>query len=300
MAGLTAAQTLTRRGYRVQVVDKARRPGGRMASRRIAGQLFDTGAQFFTVRSPEFAATVAEWERAGLVEIWCRGFGESEDGHARYAAPGGLNSVAAHYAASLAIECETRLEKLSPLADTFDHVILTPPVPQALALLDEPVPELQSIAYDRCLALMVAGANRTLRPPGAWQKPDGEPISWIAEHALKPMRAASGSLTIHAGPKFSLEHWETPEEAVSTLLLDAAGITRHGEWFLHRWKFAKPSVLHPQRCHVHGKLIFAGDAFGEPRVEGAFLSGLAAAEWIATQGPAGPATVPENAIPRTA
>ena len=50
---------------------------------------------------------------------------------------------------------------------------------------------------------------------------------------------------------------------------------------LHRWRFAQPVEQHPERCFsipLEAPLIFAGDAFGEPRVEGAVLSGMAAAE----------------------
>lgn len=45
-----------------------------------------------------------------------------------------------------------------------------------------------------------------------------------------------------------------------------------------RWRYAAPTVLHPERLlHVeaHAPLYIGGDAFKEPRVEGAALSGLA-------------------------
>ena len=243
-----------------------------MATRRLGEATFDHGAQFFTVRSPEFAALMAEWP----VREWCRGF-SGEDGHPRFIAPGGMNSIAAQLAQGLDVRCEVQVTKLAAVMEGFDAAILTAPVPQSLAMLDQPVPELAAIEYDRCLAVMLRGVAGEIPSPGAIQIVDGEPVSWMADNHQKGVSAEPGAVTIHAGPAFSWQHWETPEEEVVRLLAP-------GHWAeakLHRWKFAKPRVLFPERCYRQGNIVFAGDAFGEAKVEGAVLSGLAAAEVLA-------------------
>ena len=53
---------------------------------------------------------------------------------------------------------------------------------------------------------------------------------------------------------------------------------------LKRWRYSQPTVLHPERYLAADglpPLYFAGDAFREARVEGAFLSGTAAGEALA-------------------
>ena len=88
--------------------DKGRSPGGRLATRRIDGARVDHGAQFFTVRSDEFAALRARsGSAAGLVREWCRGFSAEGDGYPRYVARGGMNALAKHLAAGLDVRCNS-------------------------------------------------------------------------------------------------------------------------------------------------------------------------------------------------
>jgi predicted NAD/FAD-dependent oxidoreductase len=54
-------------------------------------------------------------------------------------------------------------------------------------------------------------------------------------------------------------------------------------WRYHRWRYSQPVQTFPARCYgiaTAPPLVLAGDAFGGPRVEGAFLSGVAAARWL--------------------
>ena len=61
LSGLMAAKSLQVQGHKVLVVDKGRSVGGRLATRRIGTATLDHGAQFFTVRSEEFAKHVDAW-----------------------------------------------------------------------------------------------------------------------------------------------------------------------------------------------------------------------------------------------
>lgn len=310
MAGLVAAAELQRAGRRVLVLDKGRGVGGRLASRRIGGATFDHGAQFITVRTSRFAALVEGCRRAGVLEEWHRGAAGRPDGHARYRGHPAMTSVAQHLAHGLEIMLETRVVALRASRHgwsaetatggvcTAGAVVLTPPVPQSLAILtagavdleQEARARLESIQYERCLAVMavLAGPSR-LAPPGSLT-PDNGPIAWIADNRLKGISAES-AVTIHGSHAFSLEHWERDRQDSGRRLLDAASGWLGAEvrtFQVHGWLYSKPLQVDERPCVKVSQvapLVLAGDAFAGPKVEGAALSGWAAAEAVLAAAP---------------
>jgi predicted NAD/FAD-dependent oxidoreductase len=48
-----------------------------------------------------------------------------------------------------------------------------------------------------------------------------------------------------------------------------------------KWRFATPLTIWPERYWANEMIVLAGDAFGGPKIEGATLSGLAAAKYLA-------------------
>lgn len=326
MAGLMAACSLRSRssGIAVTLLDKGKSVGGRLATRRIGGGVFDHGAQFFTARDPAFAEQVRAWEASGVVREWCRGFAGEDgvarlDGHARYRGEKGMTDIAKHLAArhlaqNQPLHLDTRLTSVrhdhsggwvarteGGAEFTGNALLLTAPVPQSLALLkagDVALPTdvqdaLETVDYDPCIALLVllqsSGISRSdVPPPGAVQRSDDpEPIYWIADNRQKGISPDAPAITIHAGPEFSRRFAGSDDCAVAEALLRAAGRLIRGPVEavqVKRWRYAKPVRTLPDQClFVDGSLqlpplAFAGDAFAGPRVEGAALSGLAAAK----------------------
>jgi predicted NAD/FAD-dependent oxidoreductase len=315
MSGLMAARTLVEAGKSVLVLDKGRSVGGRMATRRIGSGAADHGTQFFTARAPEFTASVQRWQADGLVFEWSRGWSNGSlmaatDGHPRYAVRGGMNALMKHLAAGL--DTRVKLEVMSVELvnggwEVRDGVgtrqqaralLLTPPIPQSLALLDEGGVQLaetdrtalERIEYERCLAALFSVQGDVHLPaPGAIQRPHA-PIYWIADNRRKGVSPQAAIVTMQAGPVYSRQLWELDDEDIlrsfrvdlMPFLDDRARVI---EGQLKRWRYAQPSVVFPERCLVAADqaspLVFAGDAFGVPRVEGAFLSGLAAGQRLA-------------------
>jgi renalase len=307
IAGLLAARALAAAGRSVVVLDKGRDMGGRLATRRIGAGVFDHGAQFFTVREPDFAAMVAGWLAAGIVIEWSRGFptpeGPRADGHPRYRVAGGMAALAQHLARGLDVRVAERVTRVEVAGARYAVVgesgrraarslLLTPPVPQSLELLRAGGVELEGsarvalerIAYAPCLAaLALLEGPSAVPPPGALVAPAG-PIEWLADNQRKGLSPGAAAITIHATAAFSRAAFDDADAAIADALLAAAAPwlgARVAAVEVKRWRYAAPTVLHPERCLVTttpgGQLAFAGDAFGGPRVEGAALSGLAAA-----------------------
>lgn len=308
LSGLLAAGGLQSSGARVLVLDKGRGVGGRLATRRTDAGVFDHGAQFFTARDPQFRLRVESWQAAGIVKPWATGFALANgsfkrDGETRFCGVSGMSAIAKHLAQDLDVRVNARIVRVetkgrgwvatTDSGESFSGraLLLTPPVPQSLELLAAgafPLPErvrseLVQIEYAPCLAVLaqLSGPSKIPEPGGLWF--DGEPVSWMADNQRKGVSAAAGAaVTIHAGQQFSRAHWESPEGEVIAALLAATE-----PWLgsvpvqtqLHRWRYSLPLRMHPERCLVMREpapLVFAGDAFAGPRVEGAALSGLAA------------------------
>ena len=302
VAGLTAARVLSDTGHRVTVVDKGRRPGGRLATDEFdGGARADKGAQFFTVRTPELADLVREWVAGGLVSEWCRGFGAS-DGHPRYAVPGGTSRLARHLAEGLDVRSSSHVHEVRREGSGWavawpeghggpattlrcDVVVLTPPVPQSAVLLARAGVEVPDVPYDATLSLTLAtDAPGAVPDPGGVQVADDPVWSWVGDNVAK---GASGApaLTLHTTAALAATRWEDDHGVLLAELTDAAapwlGRARVVEARLHRWRYATPTEPRPERyLEVASGVILAGDAFGGPRVEGAFQSGLATAARI--------------------
>ena len=311
MAGLAAAQSLQSAGFRVQVVDKGRGVGGRMATRRMAGGVLDHGAQYFSVRDPRFQKFVTQWEADGVVKAWADGFPTAEGdlkraGSPRYRGATGMTAVAKALAAGLDIHLGTRIEAVgvegrlwharTVSGEVFQGsgLIMTPPVPQALALLkagnfDLPqylAGDLQGLGYHPCIALLVVLEEPSRVPaPGGVRVRKGA-IRWIADNHLKGISPGAAAVTLHASPDFSRQAWELDDDEISRRLLAEASPWVKAPvhtYQVHRWRFAQPITSYPEPFSVLAgppPLLFAGDAFGGGRVEGAALSGLQAAEWL--------------------
>jgi predicted NAD/FAD-dependent oxidoreductase len=306
LSGLSAARDLQQSGHNVLLVDKGRGLGGRLAGRRIGDASFDHGAQFMTTRDQRFAAIVQEWISAGVAEEWYSSFpGSSEEGHPRYRGVPTMTAIAKHLAGDLNILRSVRVIKIAQsdnqwlaTLDNAEQVIaksllITSPVPQTIDLLASGniqlsvanQARLELIEYEACIAVMaVLDGPSTIPAPGAIAVHDS-PVAWLSDNQQKGVSKIP-AVTIHGSGDFSAEHFNLDRITVGQQLIDAAQPflgANVREFQVHGWLYSKPSTVDPAPCMLASAdtqlppLALAGDAFNGPRVEGAVVSGWAAA-----------------------
>lgn len=323
VSGLTCACELVSLGFRVRVFDRGHAPGGRISTRCEGSFHFDHGAQYFTVRDPDFAEQVGDWLAEGTAALWHGRVRVLENGQlsdtgddtARYVGVPDMGALARRLA------CESRVRTGVEVASVerrgkqwrlldaknarlgrFDLVAVAVPAPRAVPLLAA-APRLVVQAETVRMAptwAVLAGFGEPLELPfdGAFVR--DSPLAWVARNASKPGRSQQEAWVLHASHTWSRDHLEDDRDEVAARLLEALshatgekGLPTPEHLSAHRWRWAEPERPLPQRFLFDPELGLGacGDWCGEPRVEGAYLSGLALAEIVvATWGDlAGPA-----------
>jgi predicted NAD/FAD-dependent oxidoreductase len=312
IAGAAAARALADDGCRVSIFDKARGPGGRASRRRDIGREFDHGAQYFTVRDEHFRRLVESLRRDGVVDEW-RGrvvsIGRAGVSEApatseapRFVGVPGMSSLARSLTADLEVRYGHRVEAIEPEdtrwrlrldgnrdAGPFDVALVTAPAPQAAELLRRPAPGLarraSPVTMLPCWSLMLAFAERLETGfDGAFLN-DGGLLNWIARNSSKPRRPPGETWVVHASPDWSQENFERPADAVADVLttafFDVARVRSVSPTMAgaHRWRYAQVEKPMGEACLWDTDLGLgaAGDWCLGPRIEAAFLSGVALA-----------------------
>ena len=305
MSGLSAAKDLVAAGKEVLVIDKGRGIGGRLSNRRINGAIAEHGAQFVTARTERFKAQLEEWLEAGVIAEWWRGETDEDgvDGHPRYRGAPTMSAMAKTLAKGLNVQSGVRAVSVAKQdggwlttlesgdAIQSQQLIITAPAPQTVDLLaaggvvisDAHQKQLEGIEYEPCIAVMASLSNSTEIPQNGALPISFGPIAWIADNEAKGV-SEEPSITIHASAEFSRENWDRDRIEVGQELLNVSEQLLGAsvlEFQVHGWLYSKPIKTEAEACLVvcnEPLMVLAGDAFGGPKVEGAVVSGWAAAE----------------------
>jgi len=321
LAGLAAGQLLLECGHKALILDKGRRVGGRMSTRRAEGFLFNHGAQFVTARSATFSAICARAVQAGQLAKWPLA-GRAD----AFSGTPAMRGLAEFIAEGLAIRQQAEVLDVTrvnpspgphhgPLQLQLDdgtvlncrHLIVTCPAPQTARLLRKAAPELaasaKQVIYAPCWTVMAGfpaplDLSRTLI-----QTPAG-PIAWATYEPVRPKASQTAAVTLHATTEFSKTHLEGVSADICERLLAAFAkqqkipLPRPSYCAPHRWRYAKVEQACPPNELFHitdpdSSIFVAGDwhpaqsddgRFGKgTRAEDAFLSGLRAARKLSSQ-----------------
>ncbi len=313
VAGLTAARALMRSGFTVRVLEKSRGVAGRAATKRLSsGALADYGAPFFTVRNEAFAAFVKQLESRGIVQVWQHGIQtwqsgqiQSTNGYPRYSIAAGMTTLGKVLRDGDDSEPPLEIVQNALVSAVVDQhqvvlehgdrhlaraVLVNTPALQALALtraILEPTTAtaLEAVRFVPCWALIVALKEL---PSVAWKslRLEHPILSWVSLEHTK--RGGEPVLVAHANAQWSLLNLEQNSQAIIAELLAAiqelfAAPLETTEVIAHRWRYAQASQPHPEAFLAQNKLVFCGDwcaPDGNSRIETAFESGLAAANYL--------------------
>lgn len=323
IAGIAAARTLRALGADVAVFDKGRAAGGRVATRRRDERQFDHGAQFFTVRTPGFAAALRPLQDAGLVARWAGPFHRMEPGMIdvdprpgaeRWVGVPGMSALPRALAEGLPIAVSGKVAGLRRAADgwtltvadaagtasfargPFDAVVLAIPTAQAHALLQAEAiagavadaAAARADALQPCLCALVAFTRPVEGARGAFFVTD-ETLAWAAHDGGKPGRSGAPTYVLHGAAAWSAQRFDQDVMANAQALVDAFArclgrplpTIAHLEG--HRWRYALAAEGAPGAAAVvdaDQRLALCGDGLVGGRVEGAWSSGVAAAEQL--------------------
>lgn len=305
LAGLTAARQLRAAGLDIQVFEKSRGLGGRLATRRWADCSFDHGGQYFTARDPAFVQAVADWRAQGVAAPWPLRLGRVEGGRiqaspddeVRYVAVPGMNALGKYLAQDLAVRRQTKIVELTraekgwSLLDAdrhrhgpFDAVLSSAPAPQTAELLRTAAPDLavqaSEVRFEPVWTVLLAfAAEQRLDFDGLFFA-DG-PLRWAANNGSKPGRQGN-HWVLHAQPDWARPHLDDPPESVIETLSQAfCAVTgfdpnaiQHSD--SQRWRYSLTTNPREDGALWDAELGIGacGDWCVGARVEGAYLSGL--------------------------
>ena len=253
---------------------------------------------------------VAEW--TGRIDAYdAPGTSKPTGAQERLVGVPSMNAIAKHLACELDVQTQVRVARVQTAGSRyelidedgqglgiFDRVVVTAPPTQSAQILSEFSSlnkTIHEIEMNPCWAVLVALDDEL---PVPWQGAfvNLGPLRWIARNQTKPARDDTTSsdyvprerIVLHASPEWSKQNLEeSPARICEQLLkslceltqLDSQSISEPIYQQAHLWRYSIPVAASAQRClcNEDNTLVACGDWAGGPRVEGAFLSGCAAA-----------------------
>ena len=291
IAGLAAGQMAQQAGLKFMLIDKGRRVGGRVSTRRSDGFVFNHGAQFATSRSSDFGDILRAASTAGMATDW-------QIGDKKMVVVGTpiMRALPMFLAKTLPIQQNRRIASIIHKTEhiqcvdtdgvslTARKVICTAPAPQTATLLADDFQDLAATAsyaaYAPCLTVMLGLADDEVLLKIPVKSPEHN-IGWAVSETARPAATQNRpALTIQADAAWSAAHKNDTTDSIIQRLIEKyqmstgrqIGEVLHAH--VHCWLYAKVTTPSPAVSIICQKnLAIAGDWLGGARVENAFISG---------------------------
>lgn len=313
MAGLTTAKVLKENGFDVTTFERARGPGGRMATRREGAIHYDKGAQYFTVKDERFEVLVKDLIEKGIVSEWNLRIGVYQDGNIyrkgssvkRYVGTPGMSSITRYLSNGLDIRFDSeitsikRIENQWLLKDNngkqfgpFRVLVFTAPPPQSWEMIDtfsSSFGVVGSIEPGPCWTVIVGFPSPLdISYDGIYF--NGHPLAWASRDSSKPGRPKGDVWVLHGSYDWSSRNLDKKpgkieKELIRSFLKAVDRPDKPEITFSQRWKYSRfPKKLSIGCLLDEEKMLgIAGDWLYGSGIEGAYLSGLELAGKILDQ-----------------
>jgi len=300
-AGLRLARQLEEQGASYIVLDKGRSPGGRAATRRMAGTRFDHGLPWLEDRGRFTAGLIDSLRDSGLIQP----VKLNEAGERAWVSPGGITAVTKHLASGMKVEHQRKVASVAPAASgsslileenapadrlTARHVVVTAPIPQAAQLVPELFADVVTPTGDEAfrksvIALVATDSGQDPGQPFLFDNP----VPGIERITVESQKRESSvaAFTVRSDETASETLWDLPDDEIWSWIssqLTAGGFDfgTPGELQIKKWRYSECAqpIGEPFLSidRGAGRLSACGDGFSVPGCTPGLETSLGSAE----------------------
>tara|TARA_Y100001970_G_C14259583_1_gene878755 strand:+ start:17011 stop:17967 length:957 start_codon:yes stop_codon:yes gene_type:complete len=297
ISGIFAALELKKAGIEnVQLFDKSRGVGGRLATRRANDGKFDHGIQYIKIDSllerQEIRTlidnkTLAETEEPGI-----------------FIGLDGMTNIAKFLTKDLNVKKEFKLLAINEINGSLemnfennekiltDSIILSSPIKQSLEIIEKSninynkihLESLESLEYYLAIILMIESAAPLDLDKKFYQENPEGPISFIADNFKKNVSKKQNFYTLICSPKFSAINFEKDYASINLMLEDNLKHIFGPKYEIlsnHKWRYSIPKNFYTEGDSINigtnNFIGLCGDIFTNGRFDGAINSGISIA-----------------------
>ena len=277
---------------KVQILEKSRGCGGRLATRGIEDLRFDHGAQFIK-KTAASERWIEIWKKADAIHPF-----HAADKNA-FCGREGMTQLAKVLANRLPVIYNNKIIALKPedglwtlqndqgLDYLSKNIVITSPLPQSLEILQNSRlnfhPSLSEIQYSCALVLLIQ-AEQDFQPTLCYKEEIGGGLFSISPQHLKGT-SQGPSWTIVMDANWSKANFEKQESQILSeacdLVIKRMPQLRFKAVHFKKWKYCQPlKRWHRLFENPSPNLFLAGDAFGGPSLLGALRSSQGLFEYL--------------------